>query len=141
MVGCLRVQTYSSNLPQISDLRVADASDALIKQSMQQAGLDSLSALDLRNAIAETFLVDLPAAAAFDFPSIAALANHILLLKEPLCAAPEQLAVSHSASRADALCCAFLGVGCIFPDSSSREGASPQRILHRDKHRNLTITT
>ena len=97
---------------------------------MQQAGLDSLSALDLRNAIAETFLVDLPATAAFDFPSIAALATHILVLKKPVCSAPAELASLHHASKADALCCAFLGVGCIFPGSSSREGACSSCMLH-----------
>ena len=104
-------------------MRTTDTSDASIKSSIQQAGLDSLGAVELRNAVAETFAVDLPATAAFDFPSIAALATHILLLKQPPDAEPAQLAVLHPASKEDALCCAFMGVGCIFPGSSSQEGA------------------
>ena len=101
----------------------ADGHDALMKWIGQQAGLDSLSAVELRNAVADAFAVDLPATAAFDFPSIAALATHILLLKQPLCAEPAQLAKLHTAPKEDALCCAFLGVGCIFPGTSSLEGA------------------
>ena len=85
--------------------------------------MDSLGVLELRNSIAEAFVVDLPATAALDFPSIAALAMHILLLKQPLCAAHAQLAVPHSASKTDTPCCAFLGAGCIFPGSSFQEGA------------------
>lgn len=39
-----------------------------------QAGLDSLGAVDLCNAIGIRFGIDLPATAAFDYPTAAALA-------------------------------------------------------------------
>ncbi len=42
-----------------------------------QAGLDSLGAVDLRNAISVKFAVDLPATAAFDHPTSSALAQII----------------------------------------------------------------
>lgn len=45
--------------------------------AFQQAGLDSLGVVDLRNAVAAGFGIDLPATAAFDYPTVAALAAHI----------------------------------------------------------------
>ena len=42
-----------------------------------QAGLDSLGAVELRNAISAVFSVDVPATVAFDYPTVAALASHI----------------------------------------------------------------
>lgn len=44
---------------------------------LQQAGLDSLGAVDLRNAVSAKFGIDLPATAAFDYPTASALAGHI----------------------------------------------------------------
>ena len=43
-----------------------------------QAGLDSLGAVDLRNAVAAKFGCELPATAVFDYPTLAALADHIV---------------------------------------------------------------
>ena len=45
-----------------------------------EAGLDSLGAVELRNALGERFSVQLAATATFDHPSISALAAHILQL-------------------------------------------------------------
>lgn len=44
---------------------------------LQQAGLDSLGAVDLRNAVSAKFGIDLPAIAAFDYPTASALAGHL----------------------------------------------------------------
>ena len=45
--------------------------------SWAQAGLDSLGAVELRNAIAARFGVALPATVAFDFPTASALAGYV----------------------------------------------------------------
>jgi len=42
-----------------------------------EAGLDSLAAVELRNRIASSFEVDLPATLTFDYPSITALAQYL----------------------------------------------------------------
>lgn len=44
---------------------------------LMASGLDSLGAVQLRNAIAERFGVELPATAALDFPTPSALASHV----------------------------------------------------------------
>ncbi len=43
-----------------------------------QAGLDSLGAVELRNAISAEFGTDLPATAIFDYPTLSALADHLI---------------------------------------------------------------
>ena len=48
-----------------------------VDQPLMEAGLDSLGALDLRNAAAAHFAVDLPATLVIDYPSLSALAPYI----------------------------------------------------------------
>ena len=47
------------------------------EQPLMEAGLDSLGALELRNALQARFGVNLAATAMFDFPTAAALAAHV----------------------------------------------------------------
>ncbi len=44
---------------------------------LEQAGLDSLGAVDLGNAIGSKFGIEVPATAAFNYPTASALAGHI----------------------------------------------------------------
>lgn len=53
--------------------------------------MDSLGAIELRNAVAATFAVTLPVTAAFDFPTITALAQHISTLLSVPTSAPQPL--------------------------------------------------
>lgn len=46
--------------------------------SLMSSGLDSLGAMELRSAINQRFSIELPATVAFDYPSIRALADHIV---------------------------------------------------------------
>ena len=50
---------------------------------LQQAGLDSLGAVELKNAIGSKFGIDLPATAAFDYPTASALADYIEVRMAP----------------------------------------------------------
>lgn len=47
------------------------------EQPLMEAGLDSLGAVDLRNALMARYNLELPATATFDFPTVAAMAQHI----------------------------------------------------------------
>jgi acyl carrier protein len=48
-----------------------------------QAGMDSLGAVELRNAMTTKFGITLPATIVFDFPSTRALATHVHKLLVP----------------------------------------------------------
>ena len=52
-------------------------------QPFMEAGLDSLGAVDLRNALEARFSISLPATAAIDYPTTAATAVYIAALLAP----------------------------------------------------------
>ena len=44
---------------------------------LMDSGLDSIGAVEVRNAVASKFGIDLPATVTFDYPSVAALAGFV----------------------------------------------------------------
>jgi len=52
-------------------------------QPLMEAGLDSLGAVDLRNAFSAQFSLELPATFTFDQPSVAAMAAYIAAAVAP----------------------------------------------------------
>lgn len=49
----------------------------LLPNNYLQAGLDSLGSVELRNAVGAGYGLELPATAAFDYPTVAALARFV----------------------------------------------------------------
>jgi len=48
-----------------------------------QAGLDSLGAVELRNAVSAKYGIDFPAMAVFDFPTLSALTDYVIASSAP----------------------------------------------------------
>lgn len=72
-------------------------------QPLMEAGLDSLAAVELRNALGAKLNVDLPATVTFDYPSIGALAGFIASKATPASAdlADEETEYESSSSELD----------------------------------------
>ncbi len=89
-----------------------------------QAGLDSLGAVELRNAITLEFEVDIPATAAFDYPTISSLAAFIVSQLVPagavdLSTPQAAIAASQQLLEPAHMCTELVGMACIYPGSQS----------------------
>lgn len=54
------------------------SSSIALDMPLMEAGLDSIGAVELRNAVSESFGIELPATVTFDYPSLEALASFIM---------------------------------------------------------------
>lgn len=93
---------------------------------MLQAGLDSLGAVELRNAVALEFDVDIPATAALDYPTIMSLAAFISSQLAPAEAlAPSKLRMAITADqqplKSAHMRTELVGMACVYPGSQSGE--------------------
>ncbi len=52
-------------------------------QPLMEAGVDSLGAVELRNALGTRFGIELPATVTLDFPSVSALSAHLAAVVAP----------------------------------------------------------
>ena len=92
-------------------------------QPFTEAGVDSLGAAELRNAIAAKFRApDLPATVAYDYPTVAALAQHLaatLAPAAPPAAAPVLVAAPAAGAVSLARASAVLGLSCRYPGATT----------------------
>lgn len=101
----------------------------------KQAGLDSLGAVEFRNAVSSAFAVQLPATSAFDYPTAAALAPYISAQLAPL---PDQAARFVMTTRdnlgpilapfSDHSTTEVVGMACVYPGSGT--GVTHLMLLH-----------
>ena len=93
---------------------------------LMASGLDSLGAVQLRNAISERFGVELPATAALDFPTSAALAKHIgestgVAVSVP---SPTELYYYSGSDAGFDSITEVVGMSCIYPGQAAQCGAA-----------------
>ncbi|WP_433335405.1 SDR family NAD(P)-dependent oxidoreductase [Spirillospora sp. CA-294931] len=82
-----------------------------VTRAFQDLGFDSLTAVELRNALSTTTGLRLPATLVFDYPNIHALAQH--LLAETLHTIPATTAPAHRNATDEPI--AIVGMGCRYP--------------------------
>jgi acyl transferase domain-containing protein len=95
-------------------LSMPSASSVPADRPLKELGIDSLLALDLRNALSERVGTKLPATLVFDYPSPAAIAEHLLEKALSLVeASPRSSAPSAVHSSDEPI--AVVGLGCRYP--------------------------
>ncbi len=85
-----------------------------LQQPLQELGMDSLMAVELRNAIGNAVGRELPATLLYDYPTVKALADFLLEKVFVFRAAPAPAKVESKAAAADEPI-AIIGLGCRFP--------------------------
>lgn len=68
---------------------------------LMSVGLDSITSMELREAIAEEFQLDLPATLAFDYPNILSIADHVTGMTNPRTFNIQQRAYGHPTRKKD----------------------------------------
>ena len=98
-------------------------------QPLMEAGLDSLGAVELRNALGHRFGIPTPATLAFDHPSINALAAFIASTLPTAQPAPAAMPAppEGTAGRAGTTC--VLATACQLPGAAQQDISSPGRFL------------
>jgi acyl carrier protein len=89
---------------QVLDLEPTESID--LNQPLRELGLDSLMAVELRNALSTNLSIELPATLLFDYPTLVGLANYLsprLIAQEPAAASGSSSEMASEASQADAM--------------------------------------
>ena len=100
------------------------------EQPLMEAGLDLLSAVELRNALGDKFGMELPATVMFDYPSAAALTAFITERINPA-SAVAPLSYSDTAALAEALTLSstdVVGISARYPGQTTGAGGFWQTI-------------
>ena len=108
-------------------------------QPLMEAGLDSLGAVDLRNAVSGAFGVELPPTATLDYPTVDALAKFIVSSLAP---ADSKALVDPGywsddmdlSGEAEAALTHITGLSCIYPGVSAWASTGSHVCIHPHIH-------
>lgn len=83
-------------------------------QPFMEAGLDSLGAVELRNALSSKYSLDLPASLLFDYPNVASLSSYLAAALQPAFA-PMNIKALAQLSLPEARGVEVAAVACHYP--------------------------
>ncbi len=120
----LLIGVIKETIREISEHRISSADD--MQRGFLEMGLDSLMAVDLKNALEARFTHPLPSTLIFDYPTIDALADYLVLQSSLSGNQPSlhtdhwSLHTDHGSLKTD-LCepIAIIGMGCRFPGGAN----------------------